>query len=237
VPDMVVLCVLCQSQTSHVQTTWKDIMTAGKNPDGCSNILSSISPDPFYTSGWIHGKYAAMHDFMTNSSVTTRPNETMQSCPRTYCQGNWDGYRVGWNDDLRDANGPCFPGMQQLILAKCINGVGFDSKDYGEGYGQAATDFYNSLKGINHERTVCALGSRDNYYRWPINNTDACYAGYYDHILSLCYGFHTCYKYSPIKPKGYPPSSISNLPPHCTSSLLNGHLLKMGDAFFLYDSL
>ncbi|HXX99134.1 MAG TPA: hypothetical protein VEL11_18750 [Candidatus Bathyarchaeia archaeon] len=60
-------------------------MTAGKNPHGCSNILSFISPDPFYTSG---SGEAAMHDFMTNSSVMTRPNETMQRCPRTYCQGN-----------------------------------------------------------------------------------------------------------------------------------------------------
>jgi len=41
-----------------------------------------------------------------------------------YCHGYWAGYRVGWNEELDvDANGPCFPGMQQLILAKCISGV------------------------------------------------------------------------------------------------------------------
>ena len=50
--------------------------TCGKNPEGCTNILTAISPDPFYTSGWIDGKYAADHDFMANVSVTTRPNET-----------------------------------------------------------------------------------------------------------------------------------------------------------------
>ena len=33
--------------------------TCGKNPDGCTNILTSISPDPFYTSGWVDGKSAA----------------------------------------------------------------------------------------------------------------------------------------------------------------------------------
>ncbi|HXX99133.1 MAG TPA: hypothetical protein VEL11_18745 [Candidatus Bathyarchaeia archaeon] len=49
--------------------------------------------------------------------------------------------------------GPCFPGMQQLILAKCINGVRFDSKDYGDGYGQAATDSYNSKR--NRPRKNC----------------------------------------------------------------------------------
>jgi hypothetical protein len=58
--------------------------TCGKNPDGCNNILTAISADPFYTSGGIDGKDAATHDFMTNSSVTTRPNQTMQNCPRTY---------------------------------------------------------------------------------------------------------------------------------------------------------
>jgi hypothetical protein len=37
--------------------------------------------------------------------------------------------------------------------------------------------------------------------------------GYYDQILSLFYGFHTCNKYNPIKPIDYPPSSIPPLPP------------------------
>ena len=86
---------------------------------------------------------------MTNSSVTTRPNQTMQSCPRTYCQGYWSGYRSGWNENLDgDANGPCFPGMQQSILGKCISGVRIDSNDYEQGYGQASSDM--SVKGINH---------------------------------------------------------------------------------------
>lgn len=39
--------------------------TCGKNPDGCTNILTAISPDPFYTSGWIDGNNAGIHDFMT----------------------------------------------------------------------------------------------------------------------------------------------------------------------------
>jgi hypothetical protein len=64
---------------------------------------------------------------------------------------------------------------QQLILAKCISGVRIDSKDYGVGYGQASTDFYNPVKGTNNERTTCAAGSRDDYYRASINNTNACY--------------------------------------------------------------
>ena len=59
----------------------------------------------------------------------------MQNCPRTYCQGYWAGYKSGWNDQLDgDANGICFPGMQQLILAKCISGVRLDSKDYDFGW-------------------------------------------------------------------------------------------------------
>jgi hypothetical protein len=60
---------------------------------------------------------------------------------------------------------------QQLILAKCISGVRIDSKDYGVGYGQASTDFYNPVKGTNNERTTCAAGSRDDHYRASINNT------------------------------------------------------------------
>ncbi len=103
--------------------------------------------------------------------------------------------------------------MQQLIVAKCISGVRLDSNDYKYGSGQASSDFYNSVKGTNHERTVCAIGSRDNYNREPINSTNACYAGYYDMLLTLCYNFHTCNKYNPIKPIGYPPSSIPALPP------------------------
>ncbi|MFY9795605.1 MAG: hypothetical protein WAJ93_07940 [Candidatus Nitrosopolaris sp.] len=115
----------------------------------------------------------------------------MQNCPRTYCQGYWAGYRSGWNDNLDgDANGQCFPGMQQLILAKCISGVRLDSNDYKVGYGQASTDFYNPVKGTNNERTTCAVGYHSSV--GPINSTNACYAGYYDQILSLCYGFHTC---------------------------------------------
>lgn len=56
VVDTEVLCVLYQCQTSHVHTTRKDITMythlyverissiCGKNPDGCNNILSAISP-------------------------------------------------------------------------------------------------------------------------------------------------------------------------------------------------
>jgi hypothetical protein len=68
--------------------------TCGKNRDGRNNIQSSISSDLFYTDGWIGGKNAATHDSMINAPVTTRPNQTMQNCPRTYCQG----YRSSWND-------------------------------------------------------------------------------------------------------------------------------------------
>ena len=199
--------------------------TCGKNPDGCNNILTAISPDPFYASGWADGHKAAIHD-LTNSSVTTRPNQTMQNCPRTYCHGYWAGYRVGWSDELDiDANGPCFPRMQQLILAKCISGVRMDSNDYKFGWVQAIYDYFNQfpvptypksyavpVKAINHERTVCALGSRDAPGE-QINSTNACYAGYYDHMLPRCYLSHTCNKYNPIKPIGYPPSSIPLMPP------------------------
>jgi hypothetical protein len=88
------------------------------NPDGCNNILTTISPDPFYTSGWIDGNNAGIHDFMTNSSVTTRPKQTMHNCPRTYCQGYWSGYRSGWITQIDVAgNGPCFPAMQKLPSA------------------------------------------------------------------------------------------------------------------------
>jgi hypothetical protein len=58
------------------------------------------------------------------------------------------------------------------------------------------------LMAINHERTVCAVGSRDAAGA-RINSTNACYAGYYDHLLPLCYLSHTCNKYNPIKPIGY----------------------------------
>ncbi|MFZ0511415.1 MAG: tetratricopeptide repeat protein, partial [Candidatus Nitrosopolaris sp.] len=61
------------------------------------------------------------------------------------------------------------------------------------------------VKAINHERTVCAGGQ--------INSTNGCYAGYYDHMLPLCYPSHTCNKYNPIKPIGYPPKVIPTLPP------------------------
>jgi hypothetical protein len=65
----------------------------------------------------------------------------MQNCPRTYCQGYWAGYRVGRNEELDvDADGRCFPGMQQLILAKCISGVRIDSTDYDIGWFQATTE-------------------------------------------------------------------------------------------------
>lgn len=71
--------------------------TCGKNPDGCNNILTAISPDSFYTSGWADGKKAAIHYFLTNSSISTRPNQTMENSPRTYCQGYWDGYKSGYH--------------------------------------------------------------------------------------------------------------------------------------------
>ena len=32
------------------------VATCGKNPDGCNNILSVVSHDPFYTSEWISVK-------------------------------------------------------------------------------------------------------------------------------------------------------------------------------------
>jgi hypothetical protein len=150
----------------------------------------------------------------------------MQNCPRTYCQGYLAGYRVGWINQLEiETNGPCFPRMQQLILAKCISGVRMNSNDYNIGREQATTDYYNQfpvpvypktyavpVKVINHERTVCAIG-KDNYYQEPINSTNGCYAGYYDQMLSLCYPSHTCNKYNHIKPIGDPPKVIPPLPP------------------------
>jgi hypothetical protein len=102
--------------------------------------------------------------------------------------------------------------MRQLILAKCISGVRLDSIDYKVGYGQASRpDFYNPAKGINNERTTCAVGYHTS--SGPINSTNACYAGYYDMLVTLCSSFHTCNKYNPIKPIGYPPTSIPILPP------------------------
>jgi hypothetical protein len=107
--------------------------------------------------------------------------------------------------------------MQQLILAKCISGVRMDSEHYNIGWAQATTDYFNLFpvpsypkstlpaKAINHERTVFAGGQ--------INSTNGCYAGYYDHMLPLCYPSHTCNKYNPIKPIGYPPKVIPTLPP------------------------
>jgi hypothetical protein len=104
-----------------------------------------------------------------------------------------------------DANDPCFPGMQQLILAKCISGVRMDSNDYNVGWVQAIHDYFNQfqvptypksyavpVKAINHERTICAVGSRDAAGA-RINSTNACYAGYYDHLLPLCYLSHLSY--------------------------------------------
>lgn len=93
----------------------------------------------------------------------------------------------------------------QLILA--ISGVRLDSN----GYGQASTDFYNPVKGTNNERTTCAVDYHTS--SGAINSTNACYAGYYDQMLSLCYYSHTCNKYNPIKPIDYPPKVIPLLPP------------------------
>jgi hypothetical protein len=78
----------------------------------------------------------AITDPESGEIFAARPNQTMQNCPRTYCQGDWSGYRAGWIEQIDVAgNGPCFPGMQQLILAKCISGVRLDSNDYKVGYG------------------------------------------------------------------------------------------------------
>ena len=71
----------------------------------------------------------------------------MRNCPRTYCQGYWAGYKSGWNENLGDANGSCFPGMEQLILAKCISGVRLDSIDYKGGWEQAVSDGQNPVNG------------------------------------------------------------------------------------------
>jgi hypothetical protein len=129
------------------------------------------------------------------------------------------------NDELDiDAHGPCFPGMQQLILAKCNSGVRMDSNDYKIGWVRAIYDYFNQFpvptypkssvpaKAINHERTVCA-GGQINSRGLRVNSTNGCYAGYYDHMLPLCYPSHTCNKYNPIKPIGYPPKVIPPLPP------------------------
>jgi hypothetical protein len=81
--------------------------TCGKNPDGCDNILTAISPDRYFRIGWIDWNHAGIHDFMTNPS-STRPNQTMQNCPCTY-----SGYGSGWIEQIDVAgDGPCFPGMQ-----------------------------------------------------------------------------------------------------------------------------
>ena len=52
VADTVVLSVLfqCSDYVKGYNDGYSS--TCGKNPDGCNNILSAISPDPFYTSGW-----------------------------------------------------------------------------------------------------------------------------------------------------------------------------------------
>lgn len=78
---------------------------------------------------------------------------------------------------------------------------------------QVTQNQHSLLQHLNkhNERTTCALGSHTSV--GPINSTNACYAGYYDQILTLCYGFHTCDKYNPIKPIGCPTSSIPLLPP------------------------
>ncbi|MFZ0514981.1 MAG: hypothetical protein WAM14_25505 [Candidatus Nitrosopolaris sp.] len=60
------------------------------------------------------------------------------------------------------------------------------SNDYKYGWEQAVSDGQNSVNGTNRERTVCAVGSRDNYYQEPINSTNACYAGYYDSYVNMC---------------------------------------------------
>jgi hypothetical protein len=107
--------------------------TCGKNRDGCDNILTAISPERYYRIGWIDGNHADIHDFMSNP-LSTRPNQTMQNCPRTYCQGYWTGYRSGRIEQIDVAgDGPCFPGMQKLILAKCSSGARLDSNDCTEG--------------------------------------------------------------------------------------------------------
>ena len=69
-----------QRKRSLVFDAWSD-----------SSFDASQRIQPFYTSGWVDGNTAGVRDFMVNSSVTTRPNETMQSCPRTYCLGYWAG--------------------------------------------------------------------------------------------------------------------------------------------------
>jgi hypothetical protein len=169
---------------------------------------------------WMVKEQPLMISFLIRQKRPDPTQPDFAKCPRTYCQGYWAGYRVGWNNELDgDANGQCFPGMQQLILVKCISGVRIDSKDYGVGSGQATTDFYNPVKGTNNERTICALGSRDNCYRWPINSTNACYAGYYDR---MCYDFYTCNKYNPIKPIQYPTTSIPLLPAPRPENSQNG---------------
>lgn len=81
---------------------------------------------------------------MTNSSVTTRPNQTMQNCPRTYCQGiglviDQDGLHRLMLQLMVHVSG-----MQKLILATCISGARLDSNDYKYGWNQATSDGQNS---------------------------------------------------------------------------------------------
>jgi hypothetical protein len=76
--------------------------------------------------------------------------------------------------------------MQKLILAKRISGARLDSNDYKYGWNQTIIDGQNSVNGTDREITACAIGSRDNSYRVPINSTNACYAGYYDSHFNMC---------------------------------------------------
>jgi hypothetical protein len=66
---------------------------------------------------------------------------------------------------------------------------------------------------VTFEDLKSVLNSLDNYYREPVNSTNACYAGYYDSYINMCLHFHSCNKTTPIKPVGYPPNAISALLP------------------------
>ncbi|MGA8081510.1 MAG: hypothetical protein WB988_06585 [Candidatus Nitrosopolaris sp.] len=78
--------------------------------------------------------------------------------------------------------------------------IGCSGRNYGSGPVPTYPKTYAApVKATNHERTVCVEGQ--------IQATTACYAGYYDHMLPLCYSSHTG-KYNLIKSIGYHPSSI-----------------------------
>ncbi|MGC2681170.1 MAG: hypothetical protein WA323_04820 [Candidatus Nitrosopolaris sp.] len=60
--------------------------------------------------------------------------------------------------------------------------------------------------------------ARIHYINNDLLYCNGCYAGYCDYMLPLCYPSHTCNKYNPIKPIGYPPKVIPPIEPPIENS-------------------